>query len=112
MNNFLKALKRYLSLMAFGALAGILVCLAIVPGILEWWATPDIPDTVCHCEKHVALAMQRLVRILTYGAIAAALLTAAGGAVATYLLKLRVQRQKPAGENTTSIVSPPPSAGT
>ncbi|HCF57562.1 MAG TPA: hypothetical protein DFS52_06165 [Myxococcales bacterium] len=112
MNNFLRALKKYLSLLAFGALAGMLVCLAIAPGVLEWWATPDIPETVCHCEKHVALAMQRLARIQGYGALAAALLTAVGGAVVTRVLKARARRKELAGEGTTSPASPPSSAGT
>lgn len=98
MKSFVAALKKYLTYMAFGALAGVAIASWVGPTFLSWYSTPPTipgsPPPAFTCDGQIQWALTRLSQAIAISAIGFGIVFAVGGAV---IGKMRAKPADPAG---------------
>jgi hypothetical protein len=86
-------MKKYLILLAVGALAGMAMGAWLGPGLIGWWFAPPVQNRVLTCDREVSWALQSLVKVLTASAVGFAVLFAVAGGIIGLALRNRAARK-------------------
>ncbi len=111
MQTLLAVLKKYLTIMAFGALLGVAAASWLGPSVLHWYSTPPTipgsPPPMITCDGQVQWALTRLSQTIGGSALLFAVVFAAGAA---FLGSVRQQKPSPSGTSGPANVDVTPKA--